>query len=338
MGRPKCAPCAPHSEMLSKKEMRQTKIINHRFINLVHTLLLFGGMFTLLAVLGLAFAGVQGLLWASGLGVLFLIFSQRIPPEFLLRMHGARPLAVQEAPGLYALMRELAHRASLPTAPKLYYIPAGFTNAITIGSRREPAIALTDGILRRLDRRELTAVLAHEISHIRHNDIQVMRVADAIGRITGMLATFGQILLLINLPLLIIGRAPISWLAILLLVAAPTLSGLLQLALSRTREFDADLGAVRITGDPEGLARALQKLEYYNQSIFRRILLPGRGNPESSLFRTHPKTSERIERLMDLTDDDRFHQAERPIGPIFGPRYLSSPPGRSRQTAFRMMV
>jgi heat shock protein HtpX len=283
--------------------MKKKTIINHTLLNTLHTALLFAGMVVLLGVLGLSFAGVRGLLWAGVFSVPFLFLGQRLSPRIVLRMLGARPLAPGEAPGLYRLVQELTRRAHLPSAPRLYYIPSQRMNAFSVGRRDDAAIGVTDGLVRRLSNRELTGVLAHEVTHIQHNDMRVMGFAHLINRMTGMLSSLGQTLLLLNLPLLLFGAAPISWFAVLLLIVAPTLSGLLQLALSRTREFDADLGAAQLTGDPVGLAMALRKMEQSEANIFERVFFPGyRRAPDPSVFRTHPQTQERVRRLLELTD------------------------------------
>jgi heat shock protein HtpX len=276
------------------------KITDHRLTNLLYTLVLFGGMLALLAVLGFTLGDGTGLLWAIGLGLLFLLFTRQVSPELILRMYGARPLSAHEAPGLYRLVRELARRANLPSVPKLYLLSSRLTNAVTVGDRENAAIALTGNLTDRLNARELAGVLAHEISHIQYNDTRVKAVAATLGRVTSLFSFFGQVLLFFNLPLLLMGRGTISWLAILLLIFAPTLSGLMQLALSRRQEFNADLGAIRLTGDPEGMAGALQKLEYYQSSLLRRIFLPGYRAPETDLFRTHPQTRERVRRLLEV--------------------------------------
>jgi heat shock protein HtpX len=159
--------------------------------------------------------------------------------------------------------------------------------------------------LRQLTLRELAGVIAHEISHIRNNDMSVMGLADLVSRMTNMLALFGQLLVVVNLPLYLLTGAAVPWLAIGLLMIAPTITALLQLALSRTREFDADLGAVALTGDPQGLASALARLESQRGSLWERVFLPGRREPEPSLLRTHPRTEERIERLLELSREER---------------------------------
>jgi heat shock protein HtpX len=217
----------------------------------------------------------------------------------VLRMYGARPLRPAELTALHRVVEILARRAGLSRVPRLFYVPTRVLNAFSVGRPEESAIGITDGLLRRLSLRELVGVLAHEVSHIRHNDVWVMGLADTISRITSALSLLGQLLLLLSLPLAFSGTAEVAWLPILLLLAGPTLSGLMQLALSRTRELDADLGAVRLTGDPLSLAAALDKLERQERGLWA-WLLPGRRNPEPSVLRTHPNTRERVARLLEL--------------------------------------
>jgi heat shock protein HtpX len=240
------------------------------------------------------------MVWILLSGVLLLTLGPKISPHLILSMYSARPLAPYEAPELYSLVERLAQRAHLPSIPILYYVPSRIMNAFTVGKQTDAAIGITDGLLRRLTLRELIGVLAHEISHIQNNDMWVMTLADLVSRITHALSLVGQLLILINLPLFLLNEATFSWLAILLLIFAPTLSALLQLALSRTREFDADLSAVDLTGDPQGLASALIKLEQQG-GFLERLLMPGRHDPEPSLLRTHPRTEERIQRLLSLS-------------------------------------
>lgn len=280
--------------------MKQEVVVSHDFRNWLHTVLLLGSMLALLALLGWLVGGQTGIIWAIVLGGVLVLFGQQVSPQLVLRMYRARPLTAAEAPALYQVMEELARRAQLPFVPVLYYVPSRMMNAFAVGTRRNAAIGLTDGILRGLNLRELTGVLAHEVSHIRNNDMRSMNIADVISRITNLFSTFGKFLLLLNFPLILMGSAAVSWWAILLLIFAPMLSGLLQLALSRTREFDADLDAIQLTHDPVGLMSALQKLEYYSTSIWQQVLFPGRGVPDPSIFRTHPHTKDRIARLQEL--------------------------------------
>ena len=285
--------------------LQKEKLIEHKFLNIAHTFLLFGGIIVLLGIVAYLLFGAMGFFMVSST-LFFLIFlTPRISPHLVLRMYNGKLLSYGEAADLYDITAELSRRAGLGGTPELYYIPSNMINAFAVGSRERAAIGITDGILRRLNLRELTGILAHEISHIRNNDMKVMGTADMISRLTSAFSTLGQLLLVLSLPLIILGASSISLVPILLLIAAPTLSGLLQLALSRTREFDADLDAARLTGDPRGLAGALRKIEYGGGGFFRTIFMPGYRVPNPSLFRTHPHTQERIERLMQIEDSGR---------------------------------
>jgi len=280
--------------------MKRERILEQKLRNLIHTAALFAGMLGLLALLGWVVAGPSGLAGLVAAGLVLLTAGMRVSPALILRLYGARPLAVEEAPGLYGILAELSRRAGLERAPRLFYIPTPMINAFTVGSREEAAVTVTAGLLENLNRRELVGVLAHEIAHVRHNDLRVLGLADLVSRATVFFSWMGQFLLLVNLPLWMAAGYNVPWLAVLLLIFAPTLTALLQLALSRSREFDADLGAVELTGDPRGLASALYKLEAFQANFLERILLPGRRVPEPSLLRTHPATEERIRRLLEL--------------------------------------
>lgn len=307
--------------------MNQDAFREHQLINSLQSILLLLGMGAVLAAVGWLLGGPELMLWAAGLGLLLLGLSPRVSPQLMLRMQGAVKLAPREAPGLHALVRELAGTAGLDRMPQIYYLRSPVPNAFTLGTRADASIALSDGLLRRLEPRELRAVLAHEISHVRNNDIRIMALADMVARLTGALALLGQLLVLVNLPLLLLGEAQISWLAILLLIFAPVLAALMQLALSRTREFEADLGAAALTGDPHGLASALAKLERDPRGRLGRILLPRRGRTEPSMLRTHPATEARIRRLLALTPG---------TGPALGatPSPLWLPPASARRRWF----
>lgn len=215
-------------------------------------------------------------------------------------MHRAQPLSPHQAPALFSLVAELARRAEV-RPPELYLVPSPAPNAFAVGNAEGSAIGVTRGLLGRLDRRELAAVLAHEISHIRHRDLWVMGLAQLLARMIRSLSLFGQLLLLLSLPALLTGAYRVPFAAVLLLLAAPTVSALLQLALSRTREFEADLGAARLTGDPLGLASALERLEA-GQGGWWRFFFPVPRRTESSFLDSHPATAERVARLRSLVD------------------------------------
>lgn len=280
--------------------MDRERLSTHRTRNLVQSVVLLAGMTGLLALLGWTLAGLTGLVLTALFGVLALAIGTRLPSAMILRLWGARELTDAEAPRLLALLRALAERAELAVVPRLYYVPVPVMQAFTVGSPDDPAITVSDGLLRRLSLREIAGVLAHEVSHVRHYDTWILMLADAVTRLTRTLATVGLILVLVNLPLVLAGAVYVPWAFVLLLILAPTVSTLLQLALSRAREFHADLGAAELTGDPGGLASALVKLERAQKGMWESILMPGRRVPEPPILRTHPETDERVRRLGEL--------------------------------------
>ena len=152
--------------------------------------------------------------------------------------------------------------------------------------------------MRTLSLRQLAGVLAHEMSHVRNGDLKVMALGDVLTRITSFMAQVGYLSLLISLPAMLAAGTKVPWLALAGLILAPLFGGLLQLALSRTREYDADLDAAAITGDPEALASALALLEKKQGRMWEGLVLPGGRVPDPSILRTHPRAEERIARLL----------------------------------------
>ena len=275
----------------------------HALLNRLQSLTLLAAIAGFGALLGWLLWGVSVVIVLLLAAAVLLLLNPAARPQLIMRMYRASPLTAWETPRLIALLHELARRAELPAIPVLYYVPSRMVNAFAVGTPTQAAIAVTDGLLRTLDLRETAGVLAHELSHIKSNDLRVMGIADLFSRLTSFLSLFGQILLLLNLPLLLLSGVAINWFAILVLIFAPTLSVLAQLGLSRTREYDADLNAAQLTGDPEGLARALVKIERVQGTWLERLFLPGRGVPEPSSLRTHPRTQDRVRRLMELQTD-----------------------------------
>ena len=270
----------------------------HRWLNRLQTALLVLTLLGIAAVAGSLLLGDGGLWLALAAAGFTLLLEPAAASGLTLRLYGARPLHPDEAPDLWAVLRELAARAGLPAVPVPHYVPSGVVNAFATGSKHHAAIALTDGLLRSLTPRELTGVLGHEIAHIANEDLRVMGLADSISRLTHLLALLGQLAIVLSLPALLLGVTEVNWPALLLLAVAPQLALLAQLGLSRVREFDADRLTAELTGDPQGLALALAKIERES----RAWLLPGWGNPEPSWLRTHPATTERIQRLRELAD------------------------------------
>lgn len=279
-------------------DLAQQRARRHR--NAIQTAMLLGGMTALMMIIGWLIGGPVGLMWIGLFGAFSLWLGTRMSPRLILPMFRAEPLSRHEVPEVFDIVEVLSRRADLPKPPALYFISSQLTNAFTVGHRADAALAITSGTLRLLTLRELAGVLAHEISHLANNDTRVMALADVVTRLTRAMSLAGMLLFIANLPLVIAGQAAFSWLLILLLIFAPGVGTLLQLALSRTREFDADMEAARLTGDPAGLASALRKLERQQSGMWEEILLPGRRIPDPSVLRTHPDTEERVRRLMAL--------------------------------------
>ena len=316
--------------------MDRRRLIEHKVRNGLQQLGLLGLLALLLGYLAWVVGG-ESFLWGTllGVGLLWLI-NPVASPRLLVRLYGAIPLSPRDMPGLYAIVEALAECAGLERLPRLYYLPSRLMNAFATGRRDDAAIVLSDGLLRRLERRELIGVLAHELAHVANGDIQVMTFADTLSRITSLLALLGQILLLLSIPALLLGLATPPLLALLVLLAAPTLSALVQLALSRNREYEADRSAAELSGDPLGLASALDKLERQQGSFWEQMMLPGRHLPDPSLLRTHPPTQERIARLMELVPEELPSRVL--AWPLDDPRELLALLGRGIEGAPRWHI
>jgi heat shock protein HtpX len=305
----------------------------HARRNLLHTVALISGLGGLLAVSALLIWGWLGVAGAAIMTLLAAVGGQRVPPELVMRLYRARPVDPLQGGSLNTVMDELARRAELPVRPLLYVIPSLTLNAFATGTPRHAAIAITEGLLRKLDLREIVAVLAHEISHIRNNDLAVMGLADVMTRLMQSLSYVALVLAAMNVLAGLVGDQAVSWWAVLLLYLAPALASLIQLGLSRAREYDADLEAAMLTGDPDGLISALRRLEHYTGSIWEDLMypVPARRVPVPSILRTHPSTSDRVARLIELADrrpEPTLVVAEGPmttlvgLGPIaLAPRY-----------------
>ncbi|MGB0498435.1 MAG: zinc metalloprotease HtpX [Rubricella sp.] len=300
----------------------------HRILNVVQSALLLAGMAAIGWVILSTVAGPALALALVAGTVGGLLFAPRIPSRVLLGAYKARRLTGREFPEGVTILAELARRAGLPRVPELYYVPSRMPNAFAMGHPEDSVVCISDGLLRLLNRRELAGVLAHEVAHIAHRDLWVMGLADAMSRAVSLASWIGQLIFLVNLPLILAGAAHVPWIVPLLLIFSPTIMALLQLALSRTREYDADHGGAALTGDPESLASALLKLERRTGRFWEEMFLPGRRIPEPSLLRTHPRTEERIRRLRELAGPTRPQPANGAVripvvmrvdAPRFGP-------------------
>jgi heat shock protein HtpX len=276
------------------REYRHQKVLR-----LVQTVLLTAGMVFLAARAATIVVGpVLGWVMVATAPAITLhaLIGQR-----LLLPAGTRALHPREAPEVYRLLRDLVARAGLKRVPPVYLLPGGQAEALTTGVGEGTRLLLSRGIFARLSTRELGAVLAHEVSHIRNLDLPLFAMVSAMQRITRLIAGLFSVLVIIFFPLILAGVPVIPPRALLYMAVAPIMTVLVQFALLRTREFQADLGAAELTGDPEALASALVKLEYLRRPFWN--LLTGTGQRSSrmgELLRTHPGTEERVERLREL--------------------------------------
>ncbi|OGH01165.1 MAG: hypothetical protein A2600_10830 [Candidatus Lambdaproteobacteria bacterium RIFOXYD1_FULL_56_27] len=238
---------------------------------------LFGGPLGLgLAVLGLV------LLWTHR----FSAFGPRA------KLGWAIYLSPSMAPGLYHTLEDLSQAAHLEQAPKLYLDPQFEPNAYTLPTQSFYALVLTRGLLESLSPEEVQAVMAHEVAHVKNQDLSILYLAEQMGRIVLALSRWGFWLFLFALPLFVFGTWAIPWVGMTVLLLAPRLFFRLLFAFSRSREFLADQGAVDLTRNPKALARALGKI-----SRFVSSLRPNFPAPVPKLWQTHPSLEERIYRL-----------------------------------------
>ncbi|MBS0243293.1 MAG: M48 family metalloprotease [Proteobacteria bacterium] len=275
---------------------------DHRRRNLLQSLLLVGGMNVVVALAAAMIWSWQGAIMAALLVSLLSLLGPKVAPSSVMRLYHGVPVDARSGHQLHRIVEVLADRAELSHHPQVYVIPSTTLNAFAAGTTRNAAIGVTEGLLRSLDLDEIAGVMAHEMSHIRNNDLKVMALADALTRFTQLLAYLAVLLALLNIPALLLDTQFFPWTAILLLYLTPTLMSLLQMGLSRAREYDADIEAVGLTGNPDALIRGLKRLEAYQGRIWEDLTLPvpARRIPHPSLLRSHPATAERIQRLEAL--------------------------------------
>ena len=273
------------------------------------TALLLGVLTALLLFFGQAFGGRQGLVIAFGFAILMNVGSYWFSDKIVLRMYGARPVDEAQAPALYGMVRRLATRAGIPM-PKLYVIPSETPNAFATGRNpQHAAVAVTEGIMRVLDDEELEGVLAHEISHVTNRDVLISTIAATLAGAITYLAHMAQWAAIFG------GRShdddeganPLVMMVFAML--APLAAMLVQFAVSRAREFQADASGARLAGRPWPLAKALEKLEVASHmrpmpanpaTAHLFIVNPLTGQSLMRLFSTHPSTEERIARLRSM--------------------------------------
>jgi heat shock protein HtpX len=273
-------------------------------MNYTKTALLLAAMTGLFLAIGFALGGEQGMLIALVVAAGLNVFSYWNSDKLVLRMHGARQVTPEEAPKFHSMVAELARRADMPM-PKVYVIDNPQPNAFATGRNPEnAAVAATTGLFDALDSDEVAAVMAHELAHVKNRDTLIMTVTATIAGAIGMLANFammfGQ-----NRDGRGMGMIP----TLLMMILAPMAAMLVQMAISRSREYEADRLGGEIVGDPRLLARALEKISrgvqaIPNESAERNpasahlfIMNPLSGARMDNLFSTHPNPANRIEAL-----------------------------------------
>ncbi len=277
--------------------------ITSRIINNFQYISMLVGMIFIPAYISYLIGGLFGLIIATAIGSIGFYITSDYSIEQFLKRKRVKPIHPMESRLLYSMIEKLAQKAGLQQTPYLFLDYGQEMNAYTIADKEKAAIVISNGLLENLDRREIYGVLAHEIAHLKNNDIRRMLAVEQIRRMTGYMAMLGQILLILNLPLMLFNQVIIPWSLVLFLMGAPFVSMLIQVALSRNREFQADLEAADLSGDPLGLASALQKIYRQNNQLIRFYAPYLREIPE--LLRTHPATKQRIQKLKEFHSDKK---------------------------------
>ena len=286
--------------------------------NLAKTAILMAAITALFIVVGGILGGEQGMFLALLIAVGMNFFSYWFSDTMVLKMTNAQQVDERSAPQFYTMVKELANKAGLPM-PKVFLIEEDAPNAFATGRNPEHAsVAATTGILRILSARELRGVMAHELAHVRHRDILISTLAATMA---------GAISALANLAMFAGGRNsegrqgnPLA--SLLVMILAPLAASLIQMSISRAREYEADRGGAEISADPEALAQALQKIHAYSQGIpFQAIerhpetaqmmiINPLTAGGLSQLFSTHPPMEERAARLISMAKNGVYPGAE----------------------------
>jgi heat shock protein HtpX len=276
--------------------------------NMMKTAVLMAAITALFMAIGSLLGGRSGMMTALVVALGMNFFSYWFSDRLVLKMYNAREVDETSAPQFYGMVRDLAQRAELPM-PRVYLIDEEAPNAFATGRNPEhAAVAATTGILRVLSEREMRGVMAHELAHVKHRDILISTVSATMAGAISMLANFAMFFGGRDSE----GRSHNPIVGLLVMILAPLAASLIQMAISRAREFEADRGGAEISGDPRSLAGALDKIHRYAQGT---LLPAAERHPETAqmmiinplsagglrgLFSTHPSTEERVERLLAM--------------------------------------
>ena len=273
--------------------------------NWFKTALLMAGIMALFGAVGASLGGAQGMLIALVLGGAMNFFSYWFSDKMVLKMYNAKEVDEFSAPQFYNMVRELAQKAQMPM-PKVYIIDEAQPNAFATGRNPEnAAVAATTGILRMLSAREIRGVMAHELAHVKNRDILISTISATMAGAISMLANFAMFFGGRDSE----GRPANPVVSILVMILAPLAATVIQMAISRAREYEADRGGAEISGDPNALADALARIDAYARGIpmptaeahpetaQMMIMNPLSGGGLRGLFSTHPATQDRIARL-----------------------------------------
>jgi len=279
-------------------------------MNTLKTTLLLGLLSCLLILAGGAIGGKSGMTVALVMAGVMNFVSYWFSDKIVLAMYGAREVTEADSPGFYGIVRQLAIQGGLPM-PKVYLMESDTPNAFATGRNPEhAAVAATTGILRILSREELMGVMAHELSHVKHRDILISSIAATIAGAITYLAHMAQFAAMFGAGRDSDDERGGGFGMILMAILAPIAAMLIQMAISRSREYAADRGGAEISGNPLYLANALRKLEMANQQIPMQanpatahmfIVNPLSGSAMMALFSTHPPLEERVKRLEAMT-------------------------------------
>ncbi len=276
--------------------------------NLLKTAVLMAAITALFMAIGAFIGGRSGMMIALAVAVGMNFFSYWFSDKLVLKMYNAQEVDETSAPQFYRMVQELAQRAQLPM-PRVYLINEDAPNACATGRNPEnAAVAATTGILRVLSERELRGVMAHELAHVKHRDILISTVSATMAGAISMLANFAMFFGGRDSS----GRSHNPVAGLLVMILAPLAASLIQMAISRAREFEADRGGAEISGDPQALASALQKIHRFAQGMPMEaaerhpetaqmmIMNPLSAGGLRGLFSTHPSTDERVARLLAM--------------------------------------